>query len=108
MIPVFTELTTFFCVLYAGILFAATAESLGLPPGRLLPHSFRSGAIAQLVAARVPVNLLLDQGDWHSLQGMFARKLVRFMMYPWSLWPSRSISILTTASSYLVYSVRAE
>jgi hypothetical protein len=51
-------------------LFAATAESLGLPPGRLLPHSLRSGAIAQLVAARVPVNLLLDQGDWHSLQGL--------------------------------------
>lgn len=51
-------------------LFAATAGTLGLPAGRLLPHSIRSGAIVQLVAARAPVNLLLDQGDWHTLQGL--------------------------------------
>jgi hypothetical protein len=51
-------------------LFEATAAALGLPAGRLLPHSLRSGAIAQMVAARVPVNLLLDQGDWHSMQGL--------------------------------------
>lgn len=51
-------------------LFDVTAMSLGLPPGRLLPHSIRSGAIVQLVAARAPVNLLLGQGDWHTLQGL--------------------------------------
>jgi hypothetical protein len=51
-------------------LFAITATTLGLPAGRLLPHSIRSGAIVQLVAAHVPVQLLLDQGDWHTLQGL--------------------------------------
>jgi hypothetical protein len=51
-------------------LFDVTAAALGLPAGRLLPHSLRSGAIVQLVAARAPVNLLLDQGDWHTLQGL--------------------------------------
>jgi hypothetical protein len=51
-------------------LFEVTAAALGLPAGRLLPHSIRSGAIVQLVAARAPANLLLDQGDWHTLQGL--------------------------------------
>ena len=51
-------------------LFAATAVALGLPAGRLLPHSIRSGAIVQLVASRAPLNLLLDQGDWHTVQGL--------------------------------------
>jgi hypothetical protein len=41
-------------------LFEATAAALGLPAGCLLFHSLRSGAIAQLVAAYSPVNLLLD------------------------------------------------
>ena len=55
---------------HAKRLFDATAAVLGLPAGRLLPHSIRSGAIVQLVAAQAPVNLLLDQGDWHSVQGL--------------------------------------
>jgi hypothetical protein len=51
-------------------LFEITAARLNLPAGRLLPHSLRSGAIVQLVAAQAPVHLLLGQGDWHSLQGL--------------------------------------
>lgn len=51
-------------------LFEITAAAIGLPPGRLLPHSIRSGAIVQLVAARAPINLLLDQGDWHTVHGL--------------------------------------
>jgi hypothetical protein len=51
-------------------LFDATAAVLGLPAGRLLPHSLRSGAIAQMVAAQIPVDLLQGQGDWHSIAGL--------------------------------------
>jgi hypothetical protein len=44
-------------------LFEITAVRPNLPAGRLLPHSLRSVAIVQLVAAQAPVHLLLGKGD---------------------------------------------
>lgn len=45
-----------------------TALRLGLDPERLLPHSFRLGALEQLAAA--PDETKMMQGNWHSAQGM--------------------------------------